>query len=98
MIQIGLTDENAALNNVSAAQRKALSAAVKVDSSGTILRKWDIQGDTALEKLKRLEERLQKLATNTTSSVSVDSSPRAPSPMTPTKSLDSVLNKKLNKK
>ena len=98
LIQIGLTDENAALNNVSAAQRKALSAAVKVDSSGTILRKWDIQGDTALEKLKRLEERLQKLATNTTSSVSVDSSPRAPSPMTPTKSLDSVLNKKFNKK
>lgn len=99
--QIGLTDENAALNNVSAAQRKALSAAVKVDSSGTILRKWDIQGDTALEKLKRLEERLQKLATNTTSttsSVSVDSSPRAPSPMTPTKSLDSILNKKFNKK
>ncbi len=95
LTQIGLSDEIAATNSVFAAQRKALSAAVKVDSSGTILRKWDIQGDTALEKLKRLEERLQKLAENNTN---VESPPKPQKTVTPIRSLDSILNKKNQQK
>ena len=95
LTQIGLSDEIAASNSVFAAQRKALSAAVKVDASGTVLRKWDIQGDTALEKLKRLEERLQKLAGDSTNA---ENPAKPQKTVTPIKSLDSVLNKKIQQK
>lgn len=48
--------------SLQAAQRKAMSAAASLDHTGTMLRKWEMAGDSAADKLRRLEERLQRLA------------------------------------
>lgn len=49
------------INNVLEAQRNAISAVAAVDASGRLLRKWAVSGDTCLDKLMRLENRLKRL-------------------------------------
>eukprot|EP01038_Epipyxis_sp_PR26KG_P007064 gene7064-9642_t len=49
-------NEDETMDNIQQSQRSAITIANTIDRSGVILRKWDLMGDSAIEKLMRFED------------------------------------------